>query len=440
LDILLALLYAIVFCWIISKSKFFKLNNIAPKYLLAVFVIKILAGSFLFLVYTYYYEDRSTADIFKYFDDSKIMFDALSEKPMDFIKMLFGIQNDNAYFDANYYTKMNNWYRVFETEMYNDTHTIIRLNAIFRLFSFGSYHVHTVFMCFLSLLASVFLFRFFSKIINGKEKLIFIAVFLLPSVLLWTSAVLKEGLLLFGMGIMLYYLLLLLEKKKMLFSFLMMAVGFFILLYIKYYTLAALLIPLLAFVSVRMFKINRIVLTYTLFLLVAFSFIAILSNISEEYNVFRLLSIKQQDFIGLATSMDAGSLLNAPILESTPWSFLKNIPYALFVVFFRPFFFESLNPLMILAGLENLIILLLCVIAFFFKVKKIQEKNLFFFSLAFVFILYVLIGVTTPVMGAIVRYKVPAMIFLLILVVILLDDNRLKKYISNRKILVKKNR
>ncbi len=440
MDVFIALLYAIVFCWIISKSKFFKLEKIAPKFLLAVFVLKIIAGSFLFLVYTYYYEDRSTADIFKYFDDSKIIFDALAEKPMDFFKMLFGIQNDNACFDANYYTKMNNWYRVFETEMYNDSHTIIRLNAVFRLFSFGSYHVHTVFMCFLSLTASVFLFKFFSKQINGKELLIFLAVFLIPSVLLWTSAVLKEGLLLFGMGVLLYYFLSLLDKKKILFSILMVIFGFFILLYIKYYTLAALLIPLLAFVCVRKFQIKRTLLTYAGFLLLAFSFISILSFLSEDYNVFRILSIKQQDFIGLAKSMDAGSLLNAPKLDASIWSFIQNIPYALFVVFFRPFFFESTNPLMIVAGLENLAILLLFVFAFFLKEKKIKEKNLFFFSLSFVFILYVLIGVTTPVMGAIVRYKVPALIFLLILVVILVDENRLKKYIVNRKFLVKKHR
>ena len=52
------------------------------------FILKIFAGLALWTLYTYYYPDRATADIFKYFDDSKIMYDALFEKPDDFQKFI----------------------------------------------------------------------------------------------------------------------------------------------------------------------------------------------------------------------------------------------------------------------------------------------------------------------------------------------------------------
>ncbi|RLD65562.1 MAG: hypothetical protein DRI84_06555, partial [Bacteroidetes bacterium] len=231
MDALIALIYAILFAWIILKAKFFKLDGIPSKYIFIVFLLKIIAGTALYFVYTYYYEDRSTADIFKYFDDSKIMYDALFDKPIDFFKMLFSVQNDNAYFDVMYYSEMNNWYRVFENNLYNDSHTIIRLNALFRLFSFGSYHVHTVFMCFLSLTGLVYLYRFFEKFIKANKQLLFFAVFLVPSVILWTSGVLKEGLLVFGLGLMLYFFENLLDKKSKIKSLIFMHLGIFILLY-----------------------------------------------------------------------------------------------------------------------------------------------------------------------------------------------------------------
>ena len=98
--------------------------------------LKVLAGVGMYWLYTSYYPDRSTADIFKYFDDSKVMFDALFEQPGDYFKMLFGIANEGAHFDESYYQQMNHWFRKWERGIYNDSHTIIRFNALVRLFSF----------------------------------------------------------------------------------------------------------------------------------------------------------------------------------------------------------------------------------------------------------------------------------------------------------------
>ncbi|MFA5195559.1 MAG: hypothetical protein WC401_07155, partial [Bacteroidales bacterium] len=108
------------------------MEGIKAYWLIVVFLIKLAAGVGMYFLYTYYYTDRATADIFKYFDDSKIMYDALWNKPIDFFKMLFSIQNDTPYFN-NYYHQMNNWFRVFESNIYNDSHTIIRLNAVLRI-------------------------------------------------------------------------------------------------------------------------------------------------------------------------------------------------------------------------------------------------------------------------------------------------------------------
>ncbi|MBK6543548.1 MAG: hypothetical protein IPG10_20255 [Flavobacteriales bacterium] len=63
---------------------------------------------------------------------------------------------------------MNNWYRQYESNMYNDAHTTIRLNAFLRLFSFGHIHVHTVFACFLSTIGLVALYKAFVVRLKGQ--------------------------------------------------------------------------------------------------------------------------------------------------------------------------------------------------------------------------------------------------------------------------------
>ena len=137
MEIILCTAYTAFFIFLIYKMKFFEAEGLSKRAISFFFLLKVAAGIALWAIYTFYYTDRSTADIYKYFDDSKVLFDALNEKPVDFLKMLFGIANDSPYFDAHYYTVMNHWYKEFESNLFNDAHTVIRFNAFVRLFSLG---------------------------------------------------------------------------------------------------------------------------------------------------------------------------------------------------------------------------------------------------------------------------------------------------------------
>ncbi|MCC6690138.1 MAG: hypothetical protein IT235_01270, partial [Bacteroidia bacterium] len=154
--------------------------------------MKIAAGTCMWYIYAYHYSDRSTADIFKYFDDSKVLFDALFTSPPDFFKMLFGISNNTSHF-AQYYDQMNNWYNKYNSNLYNDSHSIIRINAFMRLFSIGCYHVHTVFISFMTLCGLAGTYHFFNDGLKDKPRVLAIILFLITSVLFWTSGVVKEA-------------------------------------------------------------------------------------------------------------------------------------------------------------------------------------------------------------------------------------------------------
>ncbi len=424
MEYLLTILYTAFFIFLIFRIPFFETNGLSRKFIAIFFVIKVIAGVLLSLVYTFYYTDRSTADIFKYFDDSKVMHDALFQKPVDFFKMLFGYKNDNAYFDNNYYKIMNNWYRPYEPNVYNDNHTIIRFNAIVRLVSFGYYNVHTVFMCFLSTIGLLALFKTFFHFLKEKRKELAIVLFLIPSVLFWGSGVLKEGLLLLGLGMLLLNFIKFVNHG---FSFRLIIgiiVGLLILAYMKYYILT-ILIPLLISYFIIAKTTNRFaIIKYTAVIIIFFGVLLNIHRIFPQYNVLEILSQKQNSFVYLAESLNAGSLVNRNLLQPSVSDFILKTPKALYTVFFRPFIFEVNSPFTLMAAIENMMFLILFIFSlFFFKFKK-ENINILLFCLFFVLITFLLTGLTTPVLGAVVRYKVPALPFLAIVLLLVIDKEK----------------
>lgn len=404
---------------------------ITPRMFVSVFILKIGAGTFLYWIYSHYYPDRATADIFKYFDDSYYMTQALWEQPIDFFKMLFGVNNNSEYFNATYYTKMNHWFRVYESSMYNDSHAIIRFNAVVRLFSFGNYHVHTVFMCFLSLLGLTALYKSVCFKVR-HPKLLFVFIFLLPSTLLWGSGVLKEGLMLFGLGFLIYSLVKINGKGGRKINYWILFIfGLMLLLFqVKFYVLAAFATGIIAYSFVAQTSNRYIFIKY----LVAFIGVLLLGLnfhfFSPEFNVLDLIVTKQKDFIGLAKFEQSGSMFDITPLEPNFWSLFKTAPEALINSLFRPFPWDVNSLFSLLACLENLFVFTILVLGCI-HCKPIagSRTNLTLLFLSAALILLLIVGWTTPVAGALVRYKIPGIIALLIGICLVGDFHPLKKRI-----------
>ena len=199
LNILLPLTYLAFFLWLIGKLNYFKTSGFSSISLQFAFLIKAFCGLVIYLIYTYYYPVRMEADTFKYFDDSKYLYNALWEHPLDYFKMLFGINCENDYFLKQYYSDMYNWYRSYDNGLLNDNRLVIRLNAFIRLFSFGNYHVHSLFFNFLTFIGSYSLARLFLVFSESKWKT-YLVVFLIPSFVFWSAGILKESILIFALG------------------------------------------------------------------------------------------------------------------------------------------------------------------------------------------------------------------------------------------------
>ena len=431
MELFLFVTYASFFIFILYKFPFFNLEGIGKHAIPTVFVMKLLAGLLLWAIYTFYYTNRATADIYKYFDDSKIMFDALKTRPIHYFKMLFGIQNNTPEFDA-YYSEMNYWSRKNSTGTFNDGHTVIRFNALLRLVSMGYYTVHTVFICFISLIGFTAIYKTFIPFFKDKKRELFMLVFLLPSVLFWGSGVLKEGLLFFALGLLLYHFQQPYTLKKLSISLVMT----FLLARSKFYVWIALLPGLLFLLVIQRNGPKHMIWK---FISVLFFFVLLALTIDRFTTIqspFVTLSQKQLEFNLLAEGKTidanhrpipvAGSYIPIPKLDPTFLSFIKNAPVALRNVFFRPYINELKSPMIALSGMENLLVMVFIIfcVLFHHPVSVIRWEYVLF-CLSFVIIQYLIIGTTTPILGAIARYKVPSLPFLLIAFLFILDKQKL---------------
>ncbi len=426
LEILYCLTLITVMSLLIFKWRAFSLPGIKKQWVLWVFYLKILAGLVLVFVYSKYYTNRNDSDIFRYFDDSEILYNAIKTSPSDYFAMLTGINDDGPYFAENYYGKMNNWYIKYETVLYNDCHTIIRINAIFRLFSFGFFYVHSllfIILCFIGLIA---LYKTFIKYFSCKSKALFFALFLIPSVVFWSAGILKESILIFALGMFLY------SYQKLLFiSFnigrvLVFVFSFALMYFTKTYVLAVLL-PVIVANTWIVLTNNRHVFVKQFITLLVFVNAAILVGVLfPEYNVFYLITHKLQNFANLAVDSNAGSMIAPLPLEPSFLSMLKYSPFAVVNTLFRPFIGDVNSLIMLPVLIENVIIIITILMAVLFHEKKIQHIRIIAFCLFFVILLATITGLTTPVLGALVRYRIPMLPFLFIMLFLIIDFNKIK--------------
>ena len=414
---LLLIFYVLLFFWILKKWRFFSDSGITTTRLWILFSIKLVIGFGLTWIYTTYYTNRLEADIFKYFDDSEVMYNALYSNPVDFFFLFFGYGNDHEHFFNSYYLKMNNWDRTYESSTYNDSRTIIRFNAMIRLFSMGNFHIHTLFFTCLSMIGFTGIFRSFKGFFSNKQGALIIVVFLIPSVIFWSSGALKESVLIFGMGILIYSLKQLTEQKTNIKLLTLFILSFILLFFIKFYVLLALFPCVIGyFISVK-FQIKHPLTIYSSVVLVFSVLVFNSKEIPPHFDFLETLVTKQKDFIRLAEVTDSGSQFKLTRLEPSFIGIVKVVPEALLNCCIRPLPQSGKSLVYLPSIIENIIILLSIFLAVFSIFKRkvtltLEAKNMVWFSLVFTMLLFTIIGLTTPVSGALVRYKIPAMPFL----------------------------
>lgn len=410
----LALTLASIFfaIYLIGKWKIFQIEGISSSVFQGLFIIKIFAALALYLIYTQYYKDRAYADIFRYYDDSEIIYNTLLSKPWDFFRMLTGIDG-RAPELLPYYDTMLNWYNT--DLIFNDSRTMIRINAFLRLFSMGTYFPHAVVMCFLAMLGLTGIFRVVNDLIKGKSLLLMVIIYLLPSTLLWTSGMIKESFLIFALGVLMYQIANALEERIFTvkrISFIVFAV--LILITVKAYVFF-LILPVLFYWIIKSYRTNFSLVGLFLILGIYFFGLGALAPTLIGKEVPLMIAKKQAEFYFVAERENAQSVVEVTRLDPTWLSLVAEAPGAFLRTLFLPMPHQAHNIMMWFSVLENFFILgIIVVLLLSFKKQKLPAQ----FGLILAFFIFgctvfILSGWVTPIIGALVRYKVPGLPFFL---------------------------
>ena len=416
----------------VSKHRFFQNSPFSTRSLQLAFLLRMLSSLVVYYIYSEYYTVRAEADTFKYFDDSYHMSKGFWEHPIDFFQMLFGIDCNTAYFHDNYFNDMSNWVRSYDNGLLNDNRLVIRFNALIRIFSFGNYHIHTLIFNFIAFIGSVSMGNVFYAVSKSKFKS-YLAVFIIPSVVFWSSGIFKESILLFALGVFLFHFYQACKGKWSTKRGAVLLSTLCILIVMKLYVFLAFLPACVCyFMSKNKAKPYWTYLSiYGIFLLMGLG----LAALAPQYSFISLIVDKQRDFINLSQFFEVNSAFAMDYLEPTLWSLIKASPEAILNVFTKPWLGEVNSLLFIPPLFENLLLFILLLFCFSSRKKLTSNQARFvFFCLSFTIIVYLIIGLTTPITGALVRYKIPVAPFIWFSILMILNTHRFPKGLRKNKL------
>jgi hypothetical protein len=421
-------------------------------------------------------------DAGKFYHDSVILNDLAYKNVGEYMKMLFGLQDDSegSYFFKTCIDTTHNWSNgQVKDFFYNDNRVVIRIHSLLHFIAFKSYFVHALFSCFLSFTGLFFIYRTFKQFFENKEILFFLVLALFPTLWLYTGGLLKEGITIFFFGLTLFYTRKLFSSQRNLRSTVFFLFLFFISLLLK---------PYILFFSVIFFSLFWMIYNST-FLFKALIFFTALVIFSVALNYGAILIKKktlisagfkrEMEFKDLSTGgiflLDSVKFVRVPydttfverVVEKpnyfrikpgvsytywehshqqdtlfcksntdaiTTYSLVYKLPKAgssidvvqgshnlflisarsLYYTLFHPFFFNAKGIMQLFASTENLLLILSVLITIIGIVLQKKDRFPAIIFLAFGLIVFIIIGFTTPNSGAIMRYRSPAALFLII--------------------------
>ena len=304
---------------------------------------------------------------------------------------------------------------------------ISKILSLFTFVTFKSYLVTTFVLAYISATATWKLFELVNSFKLNTDKNIAIAIVLIPSVSFWCSGINKDMIVFFCSIMIIYnaFQILSLDKETKLKNFLWVGFYIFILAHIRDFMISTIGVALIFTYSARLankYRENKFAF-YSIRLLsiiVGVLFFIYEGDSITQSEKLEEAAVIQKDFATNATYQ--GSRYDLGVTDFSASGMLKAFPVAVIAGFYRPFLWEALKPTLILNGLEGIFFLYLTFLFFrrnaLSKINLIRKHEFFIFAFFFSLLLAYMAGVTSGLMGVLVRFKAPLIPFLVLLLTI----------------------
>lgn len=366
-------------------------------------LFKMIAGILIGLLYTFYYGHGDTLD---YFTQAKLLTTFAGEDFGAYLQFLISGDLPAAGFEAlaGYPPRalfFSRW---------------VSLPA---LVTGNNYWLTSCFFSMVSFLSSWYLVKQLVRMFPALQLHFTIAFQFFPSVVLWSSGVIKESLALAALFFTVTVFLKLWNRDRPALShWVVLIPSIWVLWYLKYY-FAAILLPVLITelimkrLIVSRYKLNTVAYGATWLVLFILP-VAVISTLHPNLNLNRVLEVVVTNHDLFVAMSDPAEVIGYQALQPEWGSVLRNVPMALSAGLFRPFVWEVSNPLQLLAAIENLVVLLLAVgLAGSLVRRRWDFSGLWFAAVFYSLMLCLLLALSTPNLGTLSRYKVGFLPFLL---------------------------
>ena len=363
-------------------------------------VLKLMAGASLGLVYLFYYEG---GDTFSHFNNASILQEHGFSNWSDF----------NTIFIRSDYTGLTEFAYAIQPQ----SAAFCKLIAITNLITGSNYWLTSMYF-------SLFAFSglwFLAVSITRLEKKAFIVVILLlfyPSLLFWSSGILKETLVVGAMGFLVGITVDRLrgEKESWWFMLVILILLYFIFLF-KYYVAALLGACLLAFFifSIIQSKVRKPWAGLLFFTILIFMSLALFSMVHPNLYSSRILLVIIDNYQAYIAISPPENIIVYHNLEASWSSLLINSPKALFYGLFAPLTFKY-DIFWVGNALENWGLLMITLTVIFSQFRnRARLSPIIYFAVFYVLALAALLAFAAPNIGTLVRYKVSFLPILLII-------------------------
>ena len=341
----------------------------------------------------YYGEMAQMVDTWGYHYESLKEYQLLTSSPKVFFSNIF----QNTYNDG--YTKFlaaeNSWWNDLKGTFF------VKTLAILNLASFGHYYVNVIFYAFISMFGPMALYRVMKDVFPDKKIPILLAIFLVPSVLYWTSGVHKDGVIFFGLMYAIYHLYYgLKENRFSVLRILSILFGLLLVLVLRNFMIIPVLPAIFAWILAAKLK-TKPVLVFTGVYLVFITLFFSARFIHPRLDLPEAVVVRQEAFLGLG----GGSAVAVKKLEPSFPSFMANAPQSFALSVIRPYPSDVKHLLSLAASIEINFLLLVFVLFLFWRKNGTPATPFLLFCVFLSFSVLMMIGYTVNILGAIVRYR-----------------------------------
>lgn len=486
---LITLLYLLL-NFLIIKGHILRADFISSKLTAFLFSIKFIVV----ILFVSYFQNNQNYDLIgdhnSYWNDAIELRNVAKSSPSTYFKLLIGIDNTQET-QQKYLADTKLWGNPYKT--FNDCRTVIRIHSLLAFITWKEINIHLLFISLLSTWTILLIVQTFRTIVSNPKWLFITLSICLPSFWIYGNLIMKEHILFFGIAAFLwgiksknifYFLtglILLLTIKIYIFFAVLVSICIYFTI-AKYkskrvnYTILSLVIiggfvflfssigtKFTHLISNQQYAFSKVAtqgiylhdtlknsrhynyilpISDTIFLKsfddnslqLTKSVTAVKKSIPENQFIENsILEANQVLHIGMIVKKSSNSYIEPYYIDYDKFKLLKAIPRAISNCLFLPTIYSPGSNAKYPIILESTFVmglffisLLTALIKNRTQIKRPITVTLFIFVL----VTAAIIGITTPVIGALVRYRIPTYIALVVISFILMSTWKTKSHLS----------